>query len=147
MKRLREDQIEEYQDAFHLFDRDGNGKVSSDELGPLMRSLGSNPQDDHLQELINEVDYDGDGVLNFLEFIDLMVSDKQEIEEDLELIEAFRAFDTGDTGLIDSADLREAFLRMNEGMSDVEDLIDATNVRTDRKVTFDEFVALVVPKV
>ena len=40
----------------------------------------------------------GDGVLNFLEFIDLMVSDKQEIEEDLELIEAFRAFDTGDTG-------------------------------------------------
>ena len=53
----------EYQDAFHLFDRDGNGKVSSDELGPLMRSLGSNPQDDHLQELINEVDYEGELVL------------------------------------------------------------------------------------
>ena len=40
----------------------------------------------------------GDGVLNFLEFIDLMVNDKEEIEEDLELIEAFRAFDTEDTG-------------------------------------------------
>ena len=37
----------------------------------------------------------GDGVLNFLEFIDLMVNDKEEIEE---LIEAFRAFDTEDTG-------------------------------------------------
>jgi calmodulin len=52
-------QLAEYRDAFDLFDRDGNGKVSSDELGPLMRSLGSNPPDDHLQDLINEVDYDG----------------------------------------------------------------------------------------
>lgn len=146
MKLLTEDQIEEYKDAFHLFDRDGNGKVSSDELGPLMRSLGSNPKDEHLQDLINEVDYDGDGVLNFLEFIDLMVYDKKQIDSDLELIEAFRAFDSDETGVIDSADIREAFMRMSEGMSDVEDLIDAANVRGDRKVTFDEFVALVVPK-
>ena len=33
--------------------------MSSDELGALMRSLGANPKDEHLQELINEVDYDG----------------------------------------------------------------------------------------
>lgn len=51
--------ITEYRDAFDVFDRDGNGKVSSDELGPLMRSLGANPKDEHLQDLINEVDYDG----------------------------------------------------------------------------------------
>lgn len=42
----------------------------------------------------------GDGVLNFTEFIDLMVNDKPELELDLELIEAFRCFDTGDTGMI-----------------------------------------------
>ena len=33
--------------------------MCSEELGPLMRSLGANPKDEHLQELINEVDYDG----------------------------------------------------------------------------------------
>ncbi|CAB3979137.1 Calmodulin [Paramuricea clavata] len=144
MKLLTEDQLEEFRDAFDLFDRDGNGKVSSDELGPLMRSLGSNPPDEHLQDLINEVDYDGDGVLNFTEFIDLMVNDRADIDVDLELIEAFHSFDTEDTGLIDSADLREAFLRMDEAQADVEDIIDATNVRVDRKITYDEFVALTV---
>lgn len=145
MRLLTEDQLEEYRDAFDLFDRDGNGKVSSDELGPLMRSLGSNPPDDHLQDLINEVDYDGDGVLNFTEFIDLMVNDRgADIDVELELIEAFHSFDTEDTGLIDSADLREAFLRMDEAQADVEDIIDATNVRVDRKITYDEFVALTV---
>ena len=50
----------EYRDAFRLFDRVGNGKVNSDELGPLMRSLGSNPRDEHLQKLIIQVDYDGE---------------------------------------------------------------------------------------
>ncbi|CAB3979138.1 calmodulin 4 [Paramuricea clavata] len=109
-----------------------------------MRSLGSNPPDEHLQDLINEVDYDGDGVLNFTEFIDLMVNDRADIDVDLELIEAFHSFDTEDTGLIDSADLREAFLRMDEAQADVEDIIDATNVRVDRKITYDEFVALTV---
>ena len=60
----------EYRDAFDLFDRDGNGKCSSDELGPLMRSLGANPKDEHLQELINEVDYDGRTIKNVLCSID-----------------------------------------------------------------------------
>lgn len=41
----------------------------------------------------------GDGVLNFTEFIDLMINDKQEIDEDLELIDAFHAFDTDGTGI------------------------------------------------
>ena len=40
-------------------------------------------------------------------------------------------------GLIDSADLREAFNRMDEAQDEVQDVIDATNVRVDRKVTFD----------
>jgi Ca2+-binding EF-hand superfamily protein len=39
-------------------------------------------------------------VLNFTEFIDLMVNDKSEIEEDLELIEAFHAFDRDETGIV-----------------------------------------------
>jgi hypothetical protein len=40
-------------------------------------------------------------------------------------------------GLIDSADLREAFNRMDEGQAEAEDIIDATNVRIDRKITYD----------
>lgn len=40
-------------------------------------------------------------------------------------------------GLINAADLREAFYRMDEPQSDVEDVIDAANVRVDRNITFD----------
>lgn len=48
-----------YRDAFLLFDRDGNGAITTRELGRLMRSLGMNTTEQELQEMMNEVDDNG----------------------------------------------------------------------------------------
>ena len=45
--------------AYYLFDKDGNGTISTRELGMAMRSLGQNPNEQELMEMINEVDVDG----------------------------------------------------------------------------------------
>ena len=49
----------ELQEAFSLFDKDGGGSISYSELGAVMRSLGQNPTEDELKEMIAEVDEDG----------------------------------------------------------------------------------------
>ena len=49
----------EFKEAFSLFDKDGDGTISSKELGTVMRSLGQNPTEAELQDMINEVDADG----------------------------------------------------------------------------------------
>ena len=49
----------EIHEAFQLFDKDGSGVISTKELGMAMRSLGQNPTEDQLMEMINEVDIDG----------------------------------------------------------------------------------------
>ena len=49
----------EYRDAFKFFDKDGNGFITTRELGAIMRSLGQNPTEIELQDMVNEVDYDG----------------------------------------------------------------------------------------
>ena len=59
----------EYQDAFYLFDRDNNGYITTKELGSIMRTLGFNPNEEDLQQMIFTVDYDGKAVSgNVLKF-------------------------------------------------------------------------------
>ena len=49
----------ELMEAFSLFDKDGDGLITTKELGTVMRSLGQNPTEAELQDMINEVDADG----------------------------------------------------------------------------------------
>ena len=51
--------LTEFKDAFSLFDKDGNGTISKDELGMVMKSIGRNPTEQELQDMINDVDADG----------------------------------------------------------------------------------------
>lgn len=49
----------EYKDAFYMFDRDNNGYITTSELNSIMRTLGFNPTEEDLQQMIFTVDYDG----------------------------------------------------------------------------------------
>lgn len=52
--------------------KDGNGSISSKELGVAMRTLGQNPTEQELLDMINEVDFDGSGSIEFPEFCQMM---------------------------------------------------------------------------
>lgn len=49
----------ELKEAFCLFDKDGDGKITTKELGTVMRSLGQNPTEAEIRDIIHEVDEDG----------------------------------------------------------------------------------------
>lgn len=53
---LTEEQIAEFKEAFSLFDKDGDGTITTKELGTVMRSLGQNPTEAELLDMIHEVD-------------------------------------------------------------------------------------------
>ena len=59
------DMEEEIKEAFRVFDKDGNGFISKDELKHVMQSLGENLTSEEVEEMIREADIDGDGQVNY----------------------------------------------------------------------------------
>lgn len=55
--------LPEFKAAFDMFDTDGGGDISTKELGTVMRMLGQNPTREELDEIIEEVDEDGEQCL------------------------------------------------------------------------------------
>ena len=86
--------IEAFKEAFSKFDVDGDGTITTDELGTVMRSLGQNPTEAELKELIEEVDDDKSGTLDFDEFLNCMADKMMStLDMDAELMEVFKGMD------------------------------------------------------
>ena len=88
--QLTEEQIAEFKEAFSLFDKDGDGTITTKELGTVMRSLGQNPTEAELQDMINEVDADGNGTIDFPEFLTMMARKMKDTGISEDLIDAFK---------------------------------------------------------
>jgi len=66
---------ERFRNQFKAFDKDGNGKLSKEELKNVLKELGcSKDLDEEVTSMINKVDLDGDGQINYVEFVKLMMS-------------------------------------------------------------------------
>lgn len=63
---------QELRDAFALYDKDKNGKISANELHSVLKSLGEKCSVKDCRKMISSVDVDGDGCVNFEEFKKMM---------------------------------------------------------------------------
>mmetsp|Transcript_46194 Transcript_46194/g.122463 ORF Transcript_46194/g.122463 Transcript_46194/m.122463 type:complete len:156 (+) Transcript_46194:52-519(+) len=64
---------DEILEAFKVFDRSGNGFVSSAELRHVLTHLGENLDDHDIDEMIRSADEDMDGQINYEEFVKLLM--------------------------------------------------------------------------
>uniref|UniRef100_A0A1I8JNA5 Calmodulin n=1 Tax=Macrostomum lignano TaxID=282301 RepID=A0A1I8JNA5_9PLAT len=69
-------------ESFALFDKNGDGIISTEEIGEVMRSLGQTPSPSELQEMVRQVDINGNGSIDFEEFV-AMMSDRYQLESEL----------------------------------------------------------------
>ncbi|KAL1783647.1 calmodulin [Sigmodon hispidus] len=118
--QLTEEQIAEFKEAFSLFDKDGDRTITTKELGTVMRSLGQNPTEAELQDMINEVDADGNGTTDFPEFLTMMARKMKDTDSEEEIREAFHVFDKDGNGCISASELRHVMTNLGEKLTDEE---------------------------
>ncbi|XP_045131507.1 troponin C, isotype gamma [Portunus trituberculatus] len=63
---------EELREAFRIYDKGGNGYITTDTLKEILRELDNRLTEEELDGIIEEVDEDGSGTLDFDEFMDMM---------------------------------------------------------------------------
>ncbi|KAL4237852.1 hypothetical protein ACF0H5_002564 [Mactra antiquata] len=142
------EQMKDFKASFSLFDRDGDGKVSKDELRTAMRSLGQNPTEDELNEIMNEVDKDGNGTIDYDEFVNLMSKRSLEVNEEDELRKSFKVFDKNGDGLISFEELKYVMTHMGERLSDTEvtNMLQQADTDGDGQINYEEFVRMMTAK-
>ena len=65
-------QLRQLQNAFKVVDADGDNSIDVSELGAVLRSLGQQLTETELAMIMDEVDSDGNGSIEFAEFCHLM---------------------------------------------------------------------------
>ncbi|KAJ1860846.1 hypothetical protein LPJ73_001211 [Coemansia sp. RSA 2703] len=113
-----------------------------------MRSLGYTPTDINLRDMINEVDKDGNGKIDFSEFLTLMARQNKDANDEDELKEAFKVFDKDGNGYISSQELRSVMTTLGEKLTEeeVDEMIREADVDGDGQINYEEFVKMMTTK-
>lgn len=90
--KLPEKDIEELRRLFIQIDLNGDGKITSDEFQQALKSYGLNYTEQEIRELMNKLDTNNNGFIDYTEFIAGCLKSKIYLKEDV-LRAAFQYFD------------------------------------------------------
>ena len=133
-------------EIFGIFDRNGDGKMSLQELSGALSLLGIQPTEDELKVMFNQADTDGNGYIDRGEFMTLMLGSMrlEPPNEEEEQAEAFRAFDRDGSGKISRDELRMAMSAIGEQVDEgeLESMLKAADRNGDGEIDMEEFKAM-----
>ncbi|KAL6910476.1 hypothetical protein GGI43DRAFT_12261 [Trichoderma evansii] len=139
---MSEEELANAKESFSLISRDGD-HITPKDMAALYRSIDQPRSDQEIQEIIEEVDTTGRGVVDFEDFLSMEKPDQLTVT-DQELREAFEVFDTNKDGFISPEELRNQMQLLGENITDdeIDEMIREADLDGDGKVDYQEFVQM-----
>merc|ERR1711981_609704 len=137
----------DFRKNFNLFDKKRTGAIPIGDMGTVLRSLGQNPTEAELAALMEEVDKDKSGTIEFEEFIDLMArTNKTHEQMEEEIKNAFLTFDADGSGFITREELVETLTTMGDPVDEetINGMIAEADLDGDGKINYAEFTKIML---
>ena len=158
---------------------DGNGSISATELASILKKMGTEASESELKvrglflalsldecvwsfegavvdcaplpqkDMIHEIDVDGDGEIQFEEFLLLFSRHKKnQLPEDEELRQAFKVFDADGNGTISKVELKRVMDMLGEKLNDaqIDEMMKEADINGDGEIDFGEFKKMMASK-
>ncbi|CAN6448716.1 unnamed protein product [Victoria cruziana] len=129
---------------FHMMDTNNKGNLSFEELKVGLHKIGEPVPDPHVQMLMDVADDDGNGTLDYGEFVTVSLQLKR-IGSEEHLNSAFTYFDKNQSGYIEIDELRDALADDAVGPDReqaIHDIIRDVDLDKDGRISYAEFAAM-----
>uniref|UniRef100_A0A0C9QXS9 non-specific serine/threonine protein kinase n=1 Tax=Wollemia nobilis TaxID=56998 RepID=A0A0C9QXS9_9CONI len=141
-ENLSEEEIMGLKAMFKSMDTDNSGTVTFEELKTGFARLGSRISELELRQLMDAADVDGNGTIDYLEFISATVHMNRLDKED-HIYSAFQYFDKDNSGYITKEELQQALKKYGMGDEEtIRDIITEVDTDNDGRINYEEFAAM-----
>ena len=145
---LSSTELAEFREIFDLVDKDKGGSISSEELADLMSTLGINASRDEIRTMVSEIDADGNGEIDFDEFVQVMSRKVNADYTSDQVKRAFRTFSLGaPSGMVSLDAVKDALLNYCTEKLDkeqVEELVAQLETNADGFLNYEEYVEMMM---
>ena len=147
--------VDDVRKAFKTYDRDGDGAIDKGELIKAMTNYKFNFSEQEAEIIFKAGDIDGDGSVNFEEFMYLMCPTTEQVVKKFrdsyrtitEVKNAFRKFDKNRSGSLNESELKRMMLSTGYSFTEVEvhSIMNLGDKDGDGEIDLEEFMLLMTP--
>ncbi|XP_057478166.1 calcium-dependent protein kinase 1-like [Actinidia eriantha] len=141
-ENLSEEEIVGLKEMFKSIDTDNSGTITLEEMKAGLPKLGTILSDSEVRQLMEAADVDGNGTIDYIEFITATMHMNRMERED-HLYTAFKYFDEDNSGYITMEELEQALKKYNMGDEQtIKEILAEVDTDHDGRINYDEFVAM-----
>ena len=144
VEKKQDEKMAILKETFGIFDKNADGEITVDELSKFFENMGDKLNKGEIQDMINEVDIEGNGSITFEGFKGLMDRKLRDDDIEEEIIETFKKFDKDNNGLIGPEDIFNLLQSFGQDITinEAEEMIRNVDLDGDGFVNYQEFVKM-----
>lgn len=148
LTKIPKDKEQEIKSIFEKYDSNKDGFVNSSELANIIKSINTDVSDEELLELLQEIDLEVNGEINFEKFVSIVNRREYDVDTEEELLNAFKIFDKEGNGLINLDELKHIMLKVGKNLSEseIDEMLKDADIDMDGFINYEEFIRSILTK-